>query len=380
MTGPCPPNRPDKGGLPVGIEPADLALCDGASTFLQSGFWGGFKARFGWEALPFLVRWKGGACGPLLVLSRSLFPGFSFTYVPRGPQLPLEAQSPQTFETDALASLAGLLRSHLRRNTAFIRFDPPWYSFAEAPPHIGPPLLKAPSNVQAPDTVLVNLVPPPEVILAGMKPKWRYNIGLAEKKGVTVRQFSAFPALTEETGQALTRFYTLLQETAERDGIAIHGFEYYRGLFVHAAEYRPLPSTPPPDLRLYLALYGDQALAGIVTLFRGSEGVYLYGASSGLHRNLMAPYALQWAAMKDARESGCRSYDLFGIPPSPDPSHPMAGLYRFKTGFAAGGIIHLPGSWDYPCRPLPARLYRIAEGLRKRFMDHRKGRPPRARP
>jgi lipid II:glycine glycyltransferase (peptidoglycan interpeptide bridge formation enzyme) len=221
-----------------------------------------------------------------------------------------------------------------------------------------------------------------------MKPKWRYNIGLAEKKGVTVRRFFAGgadtipgaarpgPALTGETGQALAQFYTLLQETATRDGIAVHGFDYYRGLFAHAAEYRAPHRTAPPDVRLYLAMYQDQPLAGIVTLFRASQAVYLYGASSSLYRNVMAPYALQWAAMQDARESGCEHYDLFGIPPSPDPSHPMSGLYRFKTGFAAGeeGIIHRPGSWDYPCRPLPARLFRIAEGLRKRLMDRGKGR------
>jgi lipid II:glycine glycyltransferase (peptidoglycan interpeptide bridge formation enzyme) len=288
-----------------------------------------------------------------------------------------------------LALLAGLLRPHLRRNTAFIRFDPPWYSRGPAaePPFIGPPLVKAPSNVQAPDTVLVDLQPPPEHTLAAMKPKWRYNIGLAEKRGVTVRRFLAVPGATVsgaavpggETEQALAQFYALLQETAARDGIAVHGFDYYRGLFAHAAEYRPPLRTPPPDVRLYLAMYRDQALAGIVSLFRGSQGVYLYGASSSLYRNVMAPYALQWAAMCDARESGCEHYDLFGIPPSPDPSHPMAGLYRFKTGFNADGIIHRPGSWDYPCRPLPARLFRIAEGLRKRLMDRGKGRPPRSR-
>jgi lipid II:glycine glycyltransferase (peptidoglycan interpeptide bridge formation enzyme) len=207
-----------------------------------------------------------------------------------------------------------------------------------------------------------------------MKAKWRYNIGLAEKKGVAVRVFGpGHPELEP----SLALFYALLRETALRDGIAVHGFDYYRGLFTHAAEYRPPAGTPPPDLRLYLALYGDQALAGIVTLFRAPEGVYLYGASSGRCRNLMAPYALQWRAMRDARESGCGHYDLFGIPPSPDPAHPMAGLYRFKTGFAGmeDAIIHRPGSWDYPYRPLPARLFRIAEGLRKQLRDLKK-RPP----
>jgi lipid II:glycine glycyltransferase (peptidoglycan interpeptide bridge formation enzyme) len=224
-----------------------------------------------------------------------------------------------------------------------------------------------------------------------MKAKWRYNIGLAAKKGVTVHRFVAGTGGAVPVGggvsggavqaaapeQAPALFYAMLRETAARDGIAIHGFDYYRGLFAHAAEYSPPPGTPPPDIRLYLAMYGDQALAGIVTLFRGSEGVYLYGASSNSHRNLMAPYALQWAAIQDARESGCGHYDLFGIPPSPDPAHPMVGLYRFKTGFAGtgDGIIHRPGSWDYPCRPLPARLFRAAEGLRKGLRDLKKKRP-----
>jgi lipid II:glycine glycyltransferase (peptidoglycan interpeptide bridge formation enzyme) len=253
-------------------------------------------------------------------------------------------------------------------------------------------LIKAPADIQAPDTVLVDLSPPPEGILARMKPKWRYNIGLAERKGVTVQRFFATPGVNgavpgvpdaistdgdpDALWRALERFYALLRETAERDGIAIHGFEYYRGLFAHATAYRPPPGTPRPDVRLYLAPYGDRILAGIVTLFRSTEGVYLYGASSNQDRNLMAPYALQWAAIRDAREAGCQTYDLFGIPPSAaDPSHPMAGLYRFKTGFTGPeGIIHRPGTWDYPCRPLTARLFRIAEDWRKRLRDRKKGR------
>ncbi|MDR2177618.1 MAG: peptidoglycan bridge formation glycyltransferase FemA/FemB family protein [Treponema sp.] len=384
---------PFAGPRPLRAGPADPVLCDGAAAFLQSGFWGSFKARFGWEALPFRVLWEGGAETPLLVLTRSLAPGFGFAYVPWGPQLPLgiqmppELPPPETFPAARrapacgariLAGLAGILRPRLRRNTAFIRFDPPWYSRgpgAEAP-FIGFPLVKAPSNVQAPDTVLIDLAPPPEKILAAMKAKWRYNTGLAEKRGVTVHRFFAAGHPAAELEQALALFYGLLRETAARDGIAIHGFEYYRGLFAHAAEYPSSLGTPRPDVRLYLAMYEGQTLAGIVTLFRGSEGVYLYGASSSQYRNLMAPYALQWTAIRDARESGCGHYDLFGIPPSPDPVHPMAGLYRFKTGFTgAEGIVHRPGSWDYPCRPLPARFFRIAEGLRKRLRDIKK-RPP----
>jgi len=87
----------------------------------------------------------------------------------------------------------------------------------------------------------------------------------------------------------------------------------------------------------------------------------------------MAPYALQWKAMRDAKEYGCTQYDLFGIPPDENPDHPMVGLYRFKTGFG-GRIIHRPGSWDYPCKPALYALFCGAERLRKKVRDRRKRR------
>ena len=163
-------------------------------------------------------------------------------------------------------------------------------------------------------------------------------------------------------------FYELLKETAARDGISIHNFNYYASLF-ESGWY----SGEKPNIRLYLAEHDGDLLAGIITLFRGREAVYLYGASSDKKRNLMSTYALQLNAMEDAKANGCLEYDLFGIPPSEDPSHPMAGLYRFKTGFG-GKIIHRPGSWDYPSRPILYRLFRAAEALRQNLRKLRKKR------
>jgi lipid II:glycine glycyltransferase (peptidoglycan interpeptide bridge formation enzyme) len=68
--------------------------------------------------------------------------------------------------------------------------------------------------------------------------------------------------------------------------------------------------------------------------------------------------------MEDAKAAGCTQYDLFGIPPTADPKHPMAGLYLFKTGFG-GMVIHRPGSWDFTYKPLVRRLFSLAEALRK---------------
>jgi lipid II:glycine glycyltransferase (peptidoglycan interpeptide bridge formation enzyme) len=324
-----------------------------------------------------------------MVIYRPLVPGIVFAYVPWGPELPPGFPANDEARTVAMAGLAQSLKTFLPKNTAFIRFDPPWYTEESAGvienvdpsaaaasaepaaaitvPAIGKPFKRAAADIQPPDTVLVDLTRDTETILKEMKNKWRYNIGLAEKKGVTVRRADA---------EGLDTFYALLSETAARDGIAVHGIEYYRTLFELSCEYKNHEKNNAaviPELRLYLAEHEGDVLAGIVVLIRGKNAVYLYGASSNYKRNLMAPYALQWQAMKDAKEALCTEYDLFGIPPNDDPNHPMAGLYRFKTGFG-GTIIHRPGSWDYAYKPFVMKLFNTAEALRKKLRDRKKKR------
>jgi lipid II:glycine glycyltransferase (peptidoglycan interpeptide bridge formation enzyme) len=262
----------------------------------------------------------------------------------------------------------------LPKDTVFIRFDIPWYTTGESPlPGPPPPFIRSVADVQTPDTVLIDLSCSMESVMEQMKPKWRYNAKYALKKGVSVHR--AGP-------DQLDVFYGLMQETARRDGIAIHGAEYYRALFENAetgvgnfaiaGSGTDYPGQKP-DIRLYLAEHEGDVLAGIVTLFRGPSAVYLYGASSGKKRNLMAPYALQVLAMEEAKASGCVEYDLYGIPPNNEPDHPMAGLYLFKTGFG-GKIVHRQGCWDYPCYNLLYHVYFFAEKVRKDFLNRRKRR------
>jgi lipid II:glycine glycyltransferase (peptidoglycan interpeptide bridge formation enzyme) len=345
-------------GLIQNIRAAGLAACEGADSFLQSAMWGDFKFRFGWEPRAFLVDWAGFGARSLLVLSRRLVPGFSFAYVPWGPELP--PGFPPEAGPRALAELGRALRQLLPRHTAFIRFDPPW-SAGDGAFLPGPPFIRAAADIQPPDTVLVDLSPERRDILAAMKPKWRYNIGLAEKRGVTVsRRGGAAPDEKD-----IAAFYRLLAETAERDGILVHQAGYYQTLFELCR------SAASGELRLYFAEHEGDTLAAVAVLCRRKQATYLYGASANIKRNLMAPYALQWRAMGDAKDSGCVLYDMFGIAPDDDPRHPMAGLYRFKTGFG-GTIIHRPGSWDYPCKPVFRALFGAAEGLRKKLRDARK--------
>jgi lipid II:glycine glycyltransferase (peptidoglycan interpeptide bridge formation enzyme) len=344
------------------ITPAELSVCESADSFLQSALWGRFKSRFGWKAGAFSVAWNQGGERPLLALSRRIAPFLSMTYIPWGPELPAAFPDDPRLRALAAEELARALQPLL--SVQFIRFDPPWFGSDG-----GTPLLpagrfrRAEADIQPPDTVLVDLTPPLDEILAAMKPKCRYNIGLAQKRGVVVRE----PCEQENNIEV---FYRLLTETALRDGIAVHSIEYYRALFEESqGESR---STIPVQLRLYTARHENDDLAAIVALFRGKQATYLYGASSNIKRNLMAPYALQWKAMQDAKAFGCEVYDLFGIPPDESPGHPMAGLYRFKTGFG-GLIVRRPGSWDYPYKPALHALFKSAESLRKKLMQRKRG-------
>jgi lipid II:glycine glycyltransferase (peptidoglycan interpeptide bridge formation enzyme) len=340
------------------LSEAPLSWCENAESFLQSDFWGTFKRTFAWTPYAFRADWGKDDERPLLVLYRTLAAGKGFAYVPWGPELPSSFSISPKAQTELLLETAQELGHFLPDRAAFIRFDPPWFSAgSETSPYIFKPFIHAAADIQAPDTVIIDLEPALDVILARMKPKWRYNIRLGMKK---TRVFRA-------DADGLNMFYTLFIETARRDRISIHGIDYYKRLFDTAY------SRSGVDLRLYLAEADNKPLAGIITLFRGKTATYLYGASSSANRNLMAVYALQWQAICNAKEAHCIEYDLFGIPPDDSPKHPMAGLYRFKTGFG-GKIIHRPGSWDYPRDFLFTKLFGTAEKFRKTLRGIRKRR------
>ena len=217
---------------------------------------------------------------------------------------------------------------------------------------------KATSDIQPPDTVLLDLAPSKEEILARMKSKWRYNVRLAGKKGVTVRRFAAGD---EGFAQAFDSFFALFMETSKRDAVEFHEKAYYQDLLEAGSK-----ADQATRVRLYLAFHEGEALAGIVVLFCGEEAVYLYGASGNNKRNLMPAYLLQWTAICDAKDAGCTVYDLYGCPPTDDPHHPMHGLFLFKTGFG-GALVHRAGTYDVVLKRHWYSLFSAAEKMRSWF-------------
>ena len=358
-------------------ECTDMAVKTSAQHFLQSRLWAEFKKEQGWSYRQYEVHSPGTRSFLLTVLLRQLSPFGFLAYIPMGPSILItnDSRLPETVEKRKLflVNLAEKLVSLLPTYVFLIRFDPPWecamrsgdsqvFSRQDFPliPCTGGKtpcsLRKAVSDIQPPDTVMLDLGQPLDALLAQCKPKWRYNIRLAEKKGVQVR---CFPGNQAE--DVIPLFYQLYRETAARDGIAIHSENYYRSLCRLAAD--GTFDTERILISIYIAYFEEKPLAAIITLFSPSGAVYLYGASSNEHRNLMPAYLLQWQAIQDAQKYGCPSYDFYGIPPTDDSNHPMHGLYRFKTGFG-GAVIHRVGTLDIPVRSFRYRLYSCAERLR----------------
>jgi lipid II:glycine glycyltransferase (peptidoglycan interpeptide bridge formation enzyme) len=170
----------------------------------------------------------------------------------------------------------------------------------------------------------------------------------------------------------LSTWYGMYAATTRRHGIECHDESYFRALWETAGHGRGCRTR----LVLLLARVGARPVAGMILALRGARAVYLFGASAAGHSRLAPSHGLQWEAMMLARAEGCTSYDLFGIPPSGNPAHPMHGLYRFKTGFG-GIIVRRRGCWDYSFDDPTYTRIRGLELGRESFHRPRSGAAPR---
>jgi peptidoglycan pentaglycine glycine transferase (the first glycine) len=195
----------------------------------------------------------------------------------------------------------------------------------------------SPDQVQFRNTLQTDLRRSEEELLAQMKQKWRYNIRLAEKRGVRVRVGAPgdWPTL-----------YAMYAETGQRDGFIIRGHAYYDDA------WRSMNAT------VLLAEHPafDRPLAGLVLFGFAERAWYFYGMSRAEGREHMPNYLLQWTAMRWARDHGCAIYDWWGAPEQLNEADAMWGVYRFKEGFGAQFVEGL-GAWDYAPSPVLCRMY-----------------------
>jgi peptidoglycan pentaglycine glycine transferase (the first glycine) len=301
---------------------ADAAAWDSALAalpnphLLQSYRWGELQSGFGWEVQRHYLDINDSTVPVSLLLAPTLAPGGTYGYVAKGPAL----AAPNL--AAALEPLAALAE---RLELAFLTIEP------EVESGWSPPAPWRRGTAMQPEhTSILDLRPEPEAILAGLKPKTRYNLRLAEKKGVVVEQTDDVAA-----------FAKLAEQTSARHRIQLAREPYYRA--VHDL------MSADGTARIYLASHEGTALAGVMVLRFGGRATYLFGASSPSGRNLMPAYLLHWHAIQEMRRLGDVEYDLWGIPPDDQPGHPLAGLWQFKSGWN-GRMVAYAGAFDLPLR------------------------------
>lgn len=310
---------------------------------LQTGEWGELKSGFGWQVARHQVDELGAQ-----VLFRSLPMGLVFAYIPKGPV-------GRVTEASLRKLLDEIDIACRRRRAIFLKVEADaWEDDLEAASPIEQwqqinrkVLRPSDHSIQPRRTVIVDLQGSEDDILRRMKPKCRYNIGLASRKGVTV-----------EPWDDLGGFYEMMRLTGKRDGFAVHSLEYMQ----RALElFRSAGAA-----ELLVARHGSKPLAALMVFRRGSRAWYLYGASTDEERELMPNYLLQWEAMCWARGDGSKEYDLWGVPDENETvleagferrHDGLWGVYRFKRGFG-GSVRRAVQAEDRVYLRLPYELYR----------------------
>jgi len=354
--------------------------------FLQTYEWGQVKAKYGWQ--PIYVVWdeQGNMkvetdvdrlssfgfqpSAAALILKRQIIRnGFaarlSILYSPKGPLLDWTNETLRTRVLNELQSFAK------QQAAIFLKMDPDVVlgtgvpnSEDEVVDNNGQLVMQdltrrgwgyASDQIQFKNTVVINLEPTEEELLARMKPKTRYNVRLAEKKGVVLR--------VGAKGD-LPMLYKMYAETSVRDGFVIRDEAYYKTvweLFMNSNE----PTCEP-----LIAEVDGEPVAAIFVFYFAGRAYYVYGMSRNAHREKMPTYLLQWEAMQRAKAKGCTAYDLWGAPEVFDESDSMWGVYRFKEGLG-GKVVRTLGAYDFAPNPLWYKLYsevipRVLDVMRSR--------------
>ncbi|HYA00445.1 MAG TPA: peptidoglycan bridge formation glycyltransferase FemA/FemB family protein [Candidatus Binatia bacterium] len=315
---------------------------DGGHT-LQTRSWGELKRQWGWRPAYLISGSDGGQIATLFL--RRPVPGLGWLwYAPKGPGV------------STAARLGSLLADRDAFAGAFcVEVEPELPDCDQSRAALAALGLRKSEDVQlARATVVVDLSPPEPEILASFKPKTRYNLRLAARRGVTV---SAVPC-DQPNIRAMHR---LMANAFGRADFPLRTLAYY------SAYWRLFEANHQGAL--FMARLGDEVLAGAYVTWLGEKAWYKDGGSSGRHRELMAPHLLQWEVMRWLRGRGIRSYDLFAVPRPEElrqPGHPSAGLWQFKTGFSSE-VREFVGTWDLVLDPRRYGLWkRLAEPVVRR--------------
>lgn len=322
-------------------------------SVLQTTSWARLKNRFGWTSHRVWLRRDGKIVAGAQILFRSIaFRLAKFAYIPHGPLVDWQDDE----QVEVLLNQIDL--TTYERRAGILKMEPlvwqddllaeTWRSICERHD-----LKTDVDKLQPPSTMMIDLRPSSDEIMAAMKQKTRYNVRLSARKGVTVRQGSAAD---------IPAFIRMMHVTGQRDGFGVRAPEYYRDAYELFKETN--------QVELFMAEFEERPLAGVMAFKNGPTAYNLFSASNNEERNRMPNYAVQWAVMEWAKEQGCTQYDLWGVPDTSfdeleanftERRDGLWGVYRFKRGFA-GNIQRTVGAVD---RIYNKRLYKLYQWRRK---------------
>ena len=344
------------------------------SEFLQSQCWREFQESVGQRTfsvesrdfsasiiqhvLPIVGKYFYCPRGPVASAAAEEFPISNLSADKAGFQIPDKSQ----FLNDKIKSgMQELVELARKNNAGWIRIEPNDDNFLNLiKENIAEKIVRAPHDMQPKEIFAIDITKNHEQLLSEMKPKTRYNVGVAKKRGVVVSHQP--PASTRGDDQSsstrggsaisVDAFLKLTKEMAARNGIAAHSENYCKKM---------IESFSDDMLKIYVAEYEGNIIAANLVLFFGKTATYLHGASGNEFRNVMAPFLLQWQAILDAKEKGCEVYDFGGVQTAT--GHQMhsdlVGVTNFKMGFSPSTIpIEFPGSYDIVINPRAYALYR----------------------
>ncbi len=329
-------------------------------SFLQSYEWGEWQKKNGRNARRYTCTDETGAvqlAAQFLVYPLPL--GQFYLYCPYGPvansQFP-SASWRTNFQTAIQELIGQIKRDHPK--ALFTKLEP-ITAFNLQPTTYN---LQPSSRIQPGSTLLLDLTKTEEQLQMEMHQKTRYNIKVANKHGVVIKTG------TDTTGPEAEEILMLITKTTERQAYKGHSLSYYQNFckfFAEAVQRKNNISeisnldTPSMQVRWYGAFYQEHLLSGGIFIDFGNTRTYLYGGSNDAKKNIMAPYALHWHAIRDAKQEAITHYDMGGLETS---SGTTPGFARFKLGFG-GGTTHYPTPTDISWHPTNYKVYRIAKKI-----------------
>ncbi|MFA6322606.1 MAG: peptidoglycan bridge formation glycyltransferase FemA/FemB family protein [Candidatus Buchananbacteria bacterium] len=315
----------------------------GDGGLLHAWDWGDFQKSLGNKIFRLaLLDEHGNFQAAALLIQFELHFEYNYLYCPRGPVINILKSGELEQFFDEFKKIAGEQKSFL------LRLDPAW-PIGQENLLLDTGWRKGDHEVQPKCSFVINVSSSEEEILAQMKPKARYNIGLAKKHEVIIRQSCEISDIES--------FWQLTKQTAARDGFKPHGKDHYKKMFETLC--------PVDKFRVFLAEYRGQIIAAHLVAFFGDTATYLHGASSDVNREVMAPYLLQWAAILEAKKRGLKYYDFGGVNGKTYFNEKWEGITRFKTGFSQNiEPREYIGAYEMVLNPVIYSVYKFVKQIR----------------